>query len=78
MSDNLPSAMCAQQRFRLVRTFAVWSESSMGAFWIAKDAVSFVPSADKADNNCAELDAQGQSYIFWTWGTNNKFGTIIS
>ena len=34
-SENVPSDMCTQQRFRSACAFAVWSESSLGTFWAA-------------------------------------------
>ena len=38
MSENVPSDMCAQQRFSSACVFADWSEFSMGTFSKAKNA----------------------------------------
>ena len=39
MSENVPSDIFAQRRFWSVCAFAHWPESSLGAFWIAKDNI---------------------------------------
>ena len=39
MSENVPSDMCAQRRFR--SDCAVWSESLLGAFWTGNHAKCF-------------------------------------
>ena len=59
-SENTPSNICAQQRFRSVRTFAVWSESSLGIICIANDATFL-----HADNGLWSdyMDAQADSSL---------------
>ena len=50
MSEKVLSDMCAQQKLQIsLRICAVWSESLLGAFWIAKDA-KFL-RADNEDSN---------------------------
>ena len=73
-ADTRPAKIQISLRIR-----AVWSESSLGAFWIAKDATFF--HADNEDSNQAawicswfesSLVALVKGYVFWRCGSNIK------
>ena len=49
MLENVTSDECAQRSFQSACAFAQWPESSLGAFWIAKDTKVF--HADNEDSN---------------------------
>ena len=66
MSENVPSDIYAQQRFR--SACAQWSESSLGEIWIAKDA-KFLHADNEDSNPTARIWAfvgrTCQKAIFW-------------
>ena len=56
MSENVPSDMCAQIQIRLCIR-ATWSESSLGAFWIAKDAKFLHVENEDSESDGADTHA---------------------
>ena len=55
LSSNVPSDMCTQRKFRSACAFVVWSESALGAFWIAKDA-TFLHADNEDWSDCADAE----------------------
>ena len=54
--------LCTKQRFRSACVFSVWSKSSLGAFWIAKDEkFSHADNEDWSD----WADAQADLSLSW-------------
>ena len=56
------------------RIRAVWSEPSLGIFWIAKDA-KFLHADNEDLSDCA--DAHGRRYVFWRRGSDIDVFLVI-
>ena len=64
-SENVPSDICAKQRFRSACAFAVWSKSFLGAFGIVKDATSSSCEPRHLWSDCA--DAKADLSLRWPY-----------
>ena len=66
MSENISSDLCIQQRFNS----ACMTESSLGAFWIAKNT-KFLHGDNKNGSDCAEV--QADLTLHWTHMSKGTF-----
>ena len=71
MSERVFSDMCTQWKFRSAWAFTVWSDSSMGTFWLAKDA-KFPHAANDDSDQTAHIFSDTAAAFYYPWPSCTK------